>query len=358
MEPALDRQRVQEFARKLFGLYTSGLLTLMVQIGFRTGLFEAAARGPATSAELAERAGLDERYVREWLAAMATGGVAEYDAETRRFTLPPEHATCLTGTSSRNLAPASQTLTMLARRLPEVTECFRTGGGVPYAAYRPDFTESQDASWRLLYDGLLVKGFLPAVKGLPERLTAGIRVADVGCGTGHAVNVMARAYPASSFVGYDWGEDAIALGRAEAQAMGLANARFEALDVTRLPAEPKFDLITTFDAVHDQRDPATVLCRIAGALAPDGVYLMVEPRASSRLEDNLGNPFTPYMYAISVLHCLTVSLAEGGAGLGTAWGEQTARRLLAEAGFGAVEVFDAPGPQNSIFVCRLPAPVR
>jgi len=352
METKLDRQRVQECARKLFGFYTSGLLTLMVQIGHRTGLFEAAARGPATSAELAERAQLDERYVREWLAAMTTGGLFEYDATSRRFTLPPEHATCLTGASSRNLAPASQTLTMLAKRLPQVTECFRVGGGVPYSEYRPDFTEAQDASWRLLYDGLLVKGFLPLVKGLPERLAAGIRVADVGCGTGHAINVMAREYPRSTFVGYDWSEDAVARGRDEARQMGLANARFEALDVTRLHAEPKFDLITTFDAIHDQRDPATVLGRIAGALAPAGIYLMVEPKASSNLEDNIGNPFVPFMYSMSVLHCMTVSLADGGAGLGTAWGEQAARRLLGEAGFEGVEVFDAPGPQNSIYVCR------
>ncbi len=352
MEQKLDKQRVQDFARKVFGLYTSGMLTLLVDIGHRTGLFEALAKGPGTSEAIAERAGLVERYVREWLGAMATGGIVDYHAAAQSFTLPAEHALCLTGTSSRNLAPNSHMLPMLAARMEQVAECFKAGGGVPYSAFRPDFTGAQDASWRLLYDGLLIKGFLPAVKGLPERLQAGIRVADVGCGTGHAVNVMAQAYPASSFVGYDWGEDAVARGRAEATAMGLANTRFEALDITRLPAEPKFDLITSFDAIHDQSDPATVLRRIAGALAPDGVYLMIEPKASSRLEDNLGNPFAPYMYGISVLHCLTVSLAEGGTGLGTCWGEEVARRMLAEAGFGRIEVVDAPGPQNSIYICR------
>lgn len=352
MAQELDRKRVQEFARKLFGFYTSGILTLMVDIGHRLGLFEAAARGPATSAELAARAGLDERYVREWLAAMATGGVFEYEPATGRFTLPPEHAQCLTGPSSRNLAPGSQTLHMLAVRMPKVAECFRTGGGVPYREFQPDFTEAQDASWRRLYDGLLIKGFLPLAKGLPERLAAGIRVADVGCGTGHAVNLMAREYPKSSFVGFDLSEEAIARARAEAREMGLANARFEVLDATRLPAEPKFDLITTFDAVHDQRDPATVLRRIADALAPDGLYLMMEPRAASRLEDNIGNPFTPYMYGISVLHCMTVSLAEGGTGLGTAWGEERARQLLGAAGFTRVDVAEAPGPQNNLYICR------
>jgi 2-polyprenyl-3-methyl-5-hydroxy-6-metoxy-1,4-benzoquinol methylase len=352
MDAKPDRKAVQEFARKLFGLYTGGILTLMVDIGQRTGLFEAAAQGPGTSQEIADRARLSERYVREWLAALATGGFVEYDATSREFTLPPAHAVCLTGTSSRNLAPGSQTLAMLARQVPLIVECFRGGGGVPYSAFRPDFTEAMDASWRLLYDGLLIKGFLPAVPGLSERLQSGIRVADVGCGTGHAINLMAREYPASTFVGYDLGTDAIARARAEATRMGLGNARFEVLDVTQLPGEPKFDLITSFDSIHDQRDPAAVLRRIEAALAPHGVYLMIEPKASSRLEDNIGNPFAAYMYGMSVLHCMTVSLAEAGAGLGTAWGEQTARRMLREAGLGAVDVVDAPGPQNSIYICR------
>src|SRR5216117_2462604 len=156
MDQKLDKQRTQEFARKLFGFYTSGVLTLMVDIGHTTGLFEAAAKGRGGSEEIAARAGLHERYVREWLCALAAGGVFEYDAASRTFSLPPEHAVCLTGTSSRNLAASSQGLPMLAARLPRIVECFRDGGGVPYSEYRPDFTEFMDASWRLLYDGLLI----------------------------------------------------------------------------------------------------------------------------------------------------------------------------------------------------------
>ena len=352
MEQAPDRKRVQEFARSLFGHYTSGMLTLMVDIGHRTGLFEAAAAGPATSAQLAERAGLDERYVREWLGAMATGGIMQYDAGSRTFVLPPEHAVSLTGTTSRNLAANSRALAMLGKRLAAVAGCFKNGGGVPYSEFRPDFTDYMDASWRLLYDGLLVTGFLPAAKGLPERLTAGLRVADLGCGTGHAVNLMAKEYPRSDFVGYDFADDAIDRARAEAQAMGVANARFGIQDVAQLPADATFDLITSFDAIHDQRDPAAVLRSAATALAPGGIYLVVEPRASSKLEENVGKPFGPWMYGMSVLHCMTVSLAEGGAGLGTAWGEQTARRFLTDAGFTAIETVAAPGPQNTIYVCR------
>jgi SAM-dependent methyltransferase len=348
----LDKKRVQEFARKLFGHYTSGMLSFMVVIGHRTGLFDALAKGPGTSQEIAARAGLQERYVREWLGAVTTGGIVEYAEGPRTFALPPEHGLCLTGTSSRNLAATSQVLPMLAKRLEKVIPCFRDGGGVPYSEFSPDFTEFQDASWRLLYDGLLLKGFLPAAKGLPERLRSGIRVADVGCGTGHAINLMAREFPASTFIGYDLDAEGIERARGEAHQMGLTNARFEVLDVTQLPREPKFDLITTFDSIHDQRDPATTLRRIADALAPGGIYFMLEPRAATALEDNLGNPFAPYLYGISVLHCMTVSLAEGGTGLGTAWGEGLARRMLGEAGFGVVEVVEAPGPQNSIFISQ------
>jgi SAM-dependent methyltransferase len=352
MTQQLDKKKVQHFARQLFGHYTSGIVTLLVHVGHQTGLFEAMAQGPGTSQAIADRAGLHERYVQEWLAAMATSGIAVYKPASQTFTLPPEHAVCLTGTSSRNLAATSQNLPMLAQRLPLVTACFRQGGGVPYAAFRPDFTEAMDAAWRLLYDGLLLKGFLPVVPGLPDRLAAGMRVADIGCGTGHAINLMAHAYPQSTFVGYDVSAEAIARATAEAGAMGLPNARFVVLDVTHLPNKQQFDLITSFDAIHDQRDPATALQRIAAALAPDGLYLMIEPKASSHLEDNLGNPFAPYLYGMSVLHCMTVSLAEGGAGLGTAWGEQMARQMLGDAGFTSIEVVDAPGPQNSIYICR------
>lgn len=352
MAEAVDRTRVQEFARKLFGWYTSGVITLMVDLGHRTGLFEALSKGSGTSEDLASRSGLQERYVREWLGAMTTAGIVEYEATARRYTLPAEHAACLTGTSSRNLGAGSQVLPLLAKHVAAVARCFREGGGVSYAEFRPDFTAYQDASWRLLYDGLLIKTWLPLASGLPERLRAGIQVADVGCGTGHAVNLMAREFPKSTFVGYDLSVEAIERGRAEARTMDLSNARFEVLDATTLPPEPKLDLITTFDSVHDQRDPATALQRIAAALGADGTYLMMEPRASSNLEDNVANPFAPYLYGISVLHCMTVSLAAGGAGLGTAWGEQLARRMLMEAGFTSITVVEAPGPQNNLYICR------
>ena len=163
---------------------------------------------------------------------------------------------------------------------------------------------------------------------------------------------MAKAFPASTFVGYDVAEDAIARAREEATGMGLSNARFEVLDVAELPAESPFDLITTFDAIHDQVEPQTVLRRIHDALAPGGIFYMVEFKFASEVGANIGNPFAPLYYGASLLHCMTVSLANGGAGLGAVWGEETARRLLAEASFRAVDVVETPRPQNYAFVCR------
>jgi SAM-dependent methyltransferase len=189
-----------------------------------------------------------------------------------------------------------------------------------------------------VHDAALVDAILPLVPGLPERLRAGIDVADVGCGCGHAINVMARAFPRSRFVGYDFSEEGVLAGRGEAQRMGLANARFDVRDATRLDLHDRFDVITAFDAIHDQARPAQVLAGIADALRPGGVFLMVDIAASSSVHENRDLPLGPFLYTVSCMHCMTVSLALDGAGLGTMWGEQQARRMLAEAGFARVEV--------------------
>jgi SAM-dependent methyltransferase len=352
-QPLLDERQVERFASRLYELCTGGLLALMIDLGHRTGLFEAAAGGPATSQQLADRAGLQERYVREWLGALTTGGIFAYDPAGRRYTLPPAHAACLTGSTSMSLAPISQLNTHLGKHLHQVASAFRHGGGVPYSEFRPEFTEIMDGLNRGLFDELLLDGILTAAAGLTGRLRDGIGVADLGCGTGHAVNLMAGAYPASSFVGYDLASDAIERARAEAEEVGLANTRFEVADVARLPTSPGFDLICAFDAIHDQVDPAAVLRWAHDALRPGGILLILDLKASTRLEDNIGNPLAPWIYSVSTLHCLTVSLAHGGPGLGAAWGEQLARQLLADAGFMEVEVRDVPkDPLGCIYVCR------
>jgi len=342
----------KQFGAKMLGLFTGSMLTKMVEIGYDTGLFEASRAGPATSVELAERAGLKERYVREWLGAMTSGGIYRYDAATRRYELPEEHAVLLTGATAQNLSPHAKMIEHFGSHLTKLKACFREGGGIPYAAYRPVFTQCMDDVWRRIYDQMLVPGFIGAVPRLTDTLDRGMSVLDVGCGTGHAINILARRFPESRFAGYDIGEDAIDAARKEAKEMSLANARFEVRDVAELPAEPKFDLITAFDAIHDQRDPDAVLRGVRRSLAAGGMFLMVDFKFSSRLEDNVGNPFAALYYGTSLMHCMPVSLAVGGKGLGTVWGEQTAREMLRAAGFGSIEVLDTPRPQNYMFVCR------
>ena len=349
----LDMQKVEAFAGNIFGFYIGAGVSTMIDLGQRTGLFDAVAAGGGTSAAIAERAGLSERHVREWLGAMATVGVVEYESAGETFTLPVEHAVCLTGDTSANLAQMSMMPTFFAGFVPDVARTFADGGGIPYSRYRPEFTELMDKMGRYTYDEFLISAYLPAADGLVDRLSRGIRVADLGCGTGHCINLMAKAFPDSTFVGFDLADDAIAAARKEAESMGLSNATFEVRDVRDLPTG-EFDLVTAFDAIHDQADPAGVLSSAHDALVDEGVFLMVDINTSSNLEENIGNPMATFAYIVSTMHCMQVSLAMDGAGLGTAWGHQLAVRMLGDAGFTAVEKHDAPpaDPFNLIYVAR------
>jgi len=350
--PPADPESADAFLGRLLSIYAGSMLTYMIDIGHRTGLLTAVAGPPATSDALAGRAGLTERYVREWLAAMVTGGIVDYDAGDRTYTLPPERAAFLTD-GPMNLAPMAPLGTHLGKHVHQVARAFREGGGVPYAEYRPEFTDVMDGLSRVTYDAWLVDGYLPLAPGLVERLERGARVADVACGTGHAIVLLARAFPASTFVGYDLDEGAIARARAEAGGAGLDNVQFVVCDAARLDVEEQFDAVFVFDAVHDQVDPDGVLSRIHAALVPGGWFVMKEPHAADALEDNLANPMAPILYAVSTLHCMTVSLAHGGAGIGTMFGEALARRMLAEAGLVDIEVHPAPGdPADAVYVSR------
>ncbi len=347
-----DEARAEEFGGRLFGMLTDSMTILMIDLAGRTGLFEVLAESEGTSAALAERGGLEERYVRECLAGLVTSSIVDYDAATGVYSLPAEHAACLSGGSATDLSPMARVTSLAAQHVGGVARAFREGGGVPYEAFRPEFTEVMDGLSRGLMDAQLISGILPTDPGLPDRLAAGLRVADVGCGTGHAVNVMAAAYPASRFTGFDFSDEAIEAGRKEAAERGLANASFEVRDVAALPAD-SFDVIFAFDSIHDQKDPAGVLRAIHDALAPGGRFMMMDIKANSALEDNIGNPFAPMLYGMSTLHCMTVSLALGGAGLGAVWGEQTARRMLEEAGFTVEGVYDVPDdPMDSVYVAH------
>lgn len=330
------------------------MLTMMIDLGHRSGVLAAMrGAGPITTAELAGRSGQSLRHLQEWLSAMAVAGVVEFDADTNTFTLPEEHAIWLTGAVATNLSPMAGMLMGLAQRTDDVLEAFDQGTGVPYERYRPHFTHAMDEIGRAKYDELLVSGYLPKASGLTERLRAGADVADFGCGTGHCLNLMAASYPESRFTGFDISTDAVALAEFEANIMGLSNVRFVVADVATLGAEPQFDVAFAFDAIHDQADPAGVLSLIHSSLRPGGELFMVDIKASSYLSDNLADPMNLMLYGISVMHCMEVSLAVGGAGLGTAWGTQLATSMLLDAGFNEVTVHDIErDPSNCIYVCR------
>jgi 2-polyprenyl-3-methyl-5-hydroxy-6-metoxy-1,4-benzoquinol methylase len=329
-------------------------LALLVSIGHQTGLLDTmAGLPPSTSMQIAEAAGLNERYVREWLGGMTTGHVVDYDADAGTYSLPAHRAGVLTRAAGPdNLALVALFLPLLSEVEQKVIGCFREGGGLPYSEF-PRFHTLMAEMSGAVFDKALVDVVLPLVDDLPERLRSGADVADFGCGSGHAINVMAQAFPASRFTGIDFSEEAIATGVQEAARLGLSNATFESHNLTELDKVAAYDVITVFDAIHDQAQPARVLENIYRALRPGGVFLMADIKASSRLEENVDVPMSTYLYTTSLMHCMTVSLALDGAGLGAAWGRQLATKMLGDAGFDDVQVAEIESdPINNYYIAR------
>ncbi len=350
----VDQARKESFAESMIDMLNKGALAVMVSIGHRTGLFDAMSRlSPSTSAEIAGEAGLNERYVREWLGAMVTGRVVEFDPEGRIYRLPPEHAAFLTRAAAPdNIAAFTQYIPMMGTVEDQIVECFRKGGGVPYSSYRRFHEVMAEDSGQTVVPAL-IDHILPLVPGFPENLKKGIEVLDIGCGSGKALNLMAEAFPNSRLTGYDFSKEGIAAGKAEAKKRGLDNLYFEVKDATSIGQLETYDLITAIDAIHDQAKPHDVLPEIHRALRPGGTFLMQDIGGSSHLHKNLDLPMGPFLYSISCMHCMTVSLAEGGAGLGTMWGEEMAREMLVEAGFSRVEIKKLPHDlQNYYYIAR------
>ena len=354
----IDPEAAKAFRRRMIAVMNDAALGLLLGIGDELGLFTVLARtGPADTATLAAAAEVDERYLREWLDGIVAAGVAEYDPATRHYALPPEHAACLTyDLGPVNLARNCKMLTMLAGVEPELRERFRDGGGLGYDHF-PRFHALMAEEAAATHDAGLLDVVVPTVPDLHETLSRGAALADVGCGSGHAVNLLARAYPASRFVGYDISDEAIGNARAEATEWGLSNATFEVRDVARLGEEAAYDVITAFDAIHDQAYPDRVLAGISAALRPRGTFLMVDIKAETGVEGNLGLPWATYLYTLSLMHCMTVSLAaDGGAGLGTVWGRQQAIGMLEAAGLVDVEALEIRSdPFNYFYVAHKPA---
>lgn len=350
----MDKERAKAFMSLMIGTLNAGSIAMMISIGHRTGLFDAMAPlGAVTSVELADAAGLNERYVREWLAAMASAEIVDYDPDAETFLLPVEHQTLVTRAGgSLNLASMMQTISHLGSVEDDVVEAFKTGEGVPYSKY-PKFSEwmAQDSAAR--FDACLLDQVIPAIPGAQDLLEDGISLADVGCGSGHALLILAEAFPASSFVGIDFSQEVLDVGAKRANERGLDNVEFIALDAAEIDMPEAFDIVMSFDAIHDQAHPDRVLSNIERALRPDGTYVCAEPKAHTALADNMAEPAAAYQYTMSTMHCMSVSLAGGGIGLGTAWGKELATEYLKAAGFSSVDTLEVRSDRtNTYFMCH------
>ena len=355
----------EEFSRKMIDILNHGAINLALALGYRTGLFEvmASLNRPESAAAIAGAAGLDERYVSEWLGVMVTGRIVELapeDGRAPRYFLPPEHAAFLIRKSEdTNLGVYTQEIPLLTTLAFEsVLRGFTTGEGVPYTCY-PRFQAFMTELSNAKHSEVLVNRFLPSVDGgrLVPRLQQGIRVGDLGCGEGVAVSLMARAFPHSRFVGIDLAEEAIQTARQGAARQGLTNAEFIVRDAATLEDDPamadRFDYITAFDAVHDQTAPLAALRGVHHMLAPDGLFSMVDIAAESAHRGNLDHPLGPFLYTVSLLHCLPVGLVNQGTGLGMMWGRDRAVAMLREAGFEHIRVAAMEDdPFNDHYLCR------
>ncbi len=339
--PTFNHNRAQAFAGTVLDTINRGALSLMISLGHRAGLFDAlAGAGRVTSAELATRTGLDERYVREWLGAMSAGRIVEVDADGR-FQLPDEHAASLIRAAAQdNIAVFAQYIGSLGSVEDEILDCFRHGGGVPYARFTRFHEVMAEDSGQSVLPALEshVLGLEPTLR---DRLERGAIVLDAGCGRGLALMKLAALFPASRFTGIDLSADAIGWARERAAALGLDNVEYIAADLTSFDEDTvagHYDVVFTFDAVHDQARPARLLRGIHRALKADGIYVMQDIHAHSHVHENVDNPMAPLLYTVSCMHCMTVSLAQGGDGLGAMWGRELAERMLQEAGFQSIEV--------------------
>lgn len=350
----LDTTKRDAFADQLLGMLNGGMTGLLISVGHRSGLFDVMSDGQArTSHELAKAAGANERYVREWLGGMVAARIVERDPETETHVLPPEHAHWLSRNNpTGNMAVFAQYLSVLGSVEDRILACFREGGGVPYSAYsRFHEVMAEDSGQSIV--PIVVGEVVPLIPGLEERLRAGIDVLDIGCGKGRALIELAKAFPNSRFAGYDLSAEALAEARALAHAARLNNIRFEERDLTVWREPGSFDWITAFDAIHDQARPDLVLASIRAALRADGVFVMQDIDASSEPVDNIEHPLGALLYAVSCMHCMTVSLAQGGMGLGAVWGVQRAEAMLREAGFASIEIHRFPHDvQNCYFVMQ------
>jgi 2-polyprenyl-3-methyl-5-hydroxy-6-metoxy-1,4-benzoquinol methylase len=347
----VDEAKVHAFMDKVIGDFSAAMTTVLTAMGDKLGLFkELAENGPATSAELAERAGVDERYTREWLHGLHAAGYLELDRGGGRFSLPPEHQVAFAQERGPMfLCGGYQEFYAAMSVIPQITDSFRNGGGVPQSQYPPDFWEGLGRFTAGWHENLLVQQWIPSVPEIKAKLERGCRYADVGCGQGLALIKLAEAFPGSTFVGYDAFEGSVAGAAEAAEAAGVSDrVQFELRDVAEGLSE-EFDVISTYDVIHDAVDPVALLAGIRSGLADDGHYLLLDINCADDPADNEG-PLAALFYGFSVLYCMTTSLAHGGAGLGTCGlPPAKAKELCEKAGFTRFEQVEMENPFNNLF---------
>ncbi len=349
----IDTTALDTFVGQLINELGAAFNAGLVLIGDQLGLYRAmAGAGALSSTDLAARTGTHERYVREWLSAQAAGGYVTYDPETETFTLPPEQAFTLADDDSpAAFAGAFQLALSALRDVPAVSERFRTGEGLGWHEHDHGLFEGTERFFRPGYAANLTSAWIPALEGVEAKLHAGASVADVGCGHGASTVLMAQAYPASRFVGIDYHEPSIATARERAARAGVADRVSFAVAPAAAYPGGGFDLVTMFDCLHDMGDPIAAAAHVHGTLAPDGTWMIVEPRAGDRLEDNI-NAVSRLFYCGSTLICTPASLAqEGRAALGAQAGEARIRDAVLDAGFTHFRRA-AETPVNFIFEAR------
>jgi SAM-dependent methyltransferase len=365
MQATMTTSQGRDFSDQLVTILNHGALNLAISIGYRAGIFDImdTLDAPCGLAQLSTLCGVSDRYLKEWLGIMVCGDIIELHVGTEGeelYYLPRQHGDLLCRRAGSN------NLGVYAQEMPLLTNCalealmadLKHGAGISYDHY-PRFQSFMAQLADAKHREVLVDRFLPSVDQgrLVELLKAGIRVCDLGCGTGLAVGLMAAAFPASQFVGLDLDPDAVATGRLAADAAGLSNASFACVDVASPEATTAyrhhFDYVTAFDAIHDQTRPQEALQNVLAMLVPEGAFSMIDIAAHSSLAGNRDHPMGAFLYAVSLMHCLPVGLVDGGAGLGMMWGRQKAVALLKEAGFGQIGVEAIPNdPFNLHFYCR------
>lgn len=347
----MDKEKIGAFANHVYRDIAGTMAMGMAYVGLKTGLFRALAEGGATeAADLATSTGLQPRYVEEWLNGMTAAGWLEHDEDKGTFELPAEHAFLVASEGTDHfmgglfLAGPS-----LLSKVPDVARAFSEGGGVPFSEFDEDWLDALDLMNSGPYEKRLASYWMAAMPDITERLEAGGRALDIGCGAGKVSMAIAGAFPRAEVVGFD--PDATSVNRARDTAQGMRNVSFVNGLIDDVDPGEGFDFAALFDCLHDMSDPVGTLSQIRARMRPEGALMVMEPKAADRLADNI-NPLGATYYGFSLFHCMTQSLADGGPGHGTCMGPAKTMALLREAGFGRVSEMEIKSQTNSFFEAR------